>query len=113
MMNRKICEQCRRYGGKYGDRDDVWLCGSTSARIPSDLIPQMSRLDFQDFVPLIKTSHPPKWCEMILEQTIVKPDEPVKIDKRCLSELKSKLTWDGNDTADFAKEIKMRTNIRL
>ena len=111
-MNRNICEKCKRYGGKYEDRDDVWLCASVGDKTPSDLIPQMSQVIFENFVPLAKTNHPPKWCEMILEQTIVEPDEIVKMDERCLREMKTKLVWDGNDTADFAREMKMKNHIR-
>lgn len=73
----------------------VWLCASEVYLTHSDVIPGHSVVHQDKLRPVTVSMTPPQWCERILEQTILEPNEKVNIepDKR--------LVFDGNKVAEY------------
>ena len=96
-MNNGVCKLCRRYSNLMGNtRDDLWYCGKTIRSRPSHVIPCHSELIVDDLRPITKAmTRPPEWCERVLEQTILEPEEKVELEKD------SSLVYDGNRLAEM------------
>ena len=94
-MNRCVCQLCRRFDNLLDNkREDVWYCATHLSTIPSAVIPGHSVLVKDNLRPIsIAMKVPPAWCERVLEQTILSPDEKVELEKD------SNIVYDGNDVA--------------
>lgn len=95
-MNKSVCIACRRYGGAYRGLPDKWLCASRVVHLPSAVIPGHSVVK-GDFFTIIdkKSTEAPEWCESVLAQVIMEPDEDIEI------RAAEKLVFDGNELAEW------------
>lgn len=96
-MNRNVCQLCRRFSNLLGNkREDLWYCATTLFTEPSEVIPGHSVLIQNDLRPITSAmTKPPVWCERLLEQTILSPEEKVELEKD------SNIVYDGNEAADW------------
>jgi hypothetical protein len=94
VMNRSVCEKCRRFDGKYPGNPSSWLCAEVVYWEMSGVIPGHKFLKRDNLHPMNASRDlPPEWCERILEQTILSPEDKADIDKD------ANLVYDGNNHA--------------
>lgn len=100
-MNKSVCQLCRRFSNLLENkREDVWYCATVLHTKPSEVIPGHSVIIKDSLRPITSAMvKPPSWCERILEQTILSPEEKVELEQD------AKIVYDGNKEAElYVKE---------
>ena len=84
-------------------RSDVWYCGKTILAQPSSVIPGHSVIIVDNLRPIsAQMVRPPEWCERVLEQTILGPEEKVELEKD------ASIVYDGNKLAAWRLEDRVK-----
>jgi len=100
-MNKFLCEKCKRFAGKYPESDNAWACAQSFYWQDSSVIPGHKHMIKDCLRPITaQMTIPPSYCERMLEQTILTPDDKPEIEKDAI------LQYDGNDRASHEAEYK-------